>query len=309
MRPITNFKLFGIIIVLLFIVSIQRVKCQNLPISELLVNSTIRIECHGDTVINGQQIPFTSVGSGFFFQFAIGKDTVLCIVTNFHVIKGAKTGVLRFTESINNKPNYGHIITKTITPFSSWIKHPSQDLAILPITPIINEIRGVGKLPYMVSFEESNLLNTQQLNELTAIEDVLMIGYPVGFWDSTNNLPVVRKGLTATPIYLNYEGRPHFLLDISIYPGSSGSPIVLYNQGSYGTRQGGLIVGSRLNLIGINVQSVNAPVTGEVNLNNNQHILTTTSIPINVAVVIKATELLAFKPILLHIINNQPTHK
>ncbi|MDO3644907.1 serine protease [Mucilaginibacter sp. L3T2-6] len=284
----------------------NKANSQNLSLSELLVNSTIRIECHGDTVINGQRIPFTSTGSGFFFQFAIGKDTIPCIVTNYHVIKGSISGVLRFTEDLNRRPNYGHIITQTVTNFSQrWVKHPTEDLAIMALNPIISDIVKTGKDPFRVVFNETDLPTQAELDGYTAIEEALMIGYPVGFWDSVNNLPVVRKGLTATPIYLNYSGQPHFLLDIPIFPGSSGSPVVLYNQGSYGTRQGGLVVGSRLKLIGINVQSINAPVLGEVNLNNNQHISTTTNIPINVAIVIKASELLAFKPILTNIISKQ----
>jgi hypothetical protein len=69
-----------------------------------------------------------------------------------------------------------------------------------------------------------------------------MIGYPKGFWDRVNNLPVVRKGITATPIYIDYNGKKEFLLDIPIFSGSSGSPIVLFNEGSYSTKKEGLIL-------------------------------------------------------------------
>ncbi|HEY9003285.1 MAG TPA: serine protease [Mucilaginibacter sp.] len=290
-----------LLIMLSFQLCNELARAQSISIPELLVNATTRIECYGDTTINGQRLQFTSVGTGFFFAFTFEKDTITCIVTNFHVIKNSKKGILRFTEG-GNSPNYGHIVTKNIDSFSTlWIKHPTQDLAIMPISKIEKEMIQSGKSPFIVYFNESNLPNQSLLDDLTAIEDVLMIGYPVGFWDKINNLPVVRKGLTATPTYLNYDGKPEFLLDIPIYPGSSGSPIILYNQGSYSSRKGGLTVGSRLSLLGINVESVNTPITGEVNVSN-AHVTTTTNIPINIAIVIKSSELLAFKPMLRNFI-------
>ena len=293
-----HLKIFFSILICLIV---QKANCQTMSIPELLVNATIRIECHGDTIINGQKLQFTSTGTGFFFEYSFGTDTIPCIVTNFHVIKGSTIGILRFTEG-NHTPNYGQIVTKTINSFSSlWIKHPSQDLAILPISGILNEIKQSGHEAFFVNFRESDLPNQALLDELTAIEDVLMIGYPLGFWDKTNNLPVVRRGLTATPVYINYEGQPEFLLDVPIFPGSSGSPIVLYNQGSYGVRKGGLVIGSRLALLGINVESINTPMEGEVNVSN-AHVTTTTNLPINIAVVIKSSELLGFKPILAKIL-------
>ena len=41
-------------------------------------------------------------------------------------------------------------------------------------------------------------------------------------------MPILRRGTTATPIALNFEGRPEFLIDAAVYPGSSGSPVFVY---------------------------------------------------------------------------------
>jgi hypothetical protein len=274
----------------------------SLSISELLINSSIRIECRGDTTINNKRVGFTSLGTGFYFEFKFDSIQVPVIVTNYHVIENSQTGILRFTEDNgNNTPAYGKIIADTIDNFGArWIKHPTQDLAILPLNPILNKIHeNQNKDPFIVYYDESILPTKTLLDEVTSIEDVLMIGYPEGFWDSTNNLPVVRKGLTATPINLNYNQKPEFLLDVPIFAGSSGSPVVLYNQGSYSTKKGGIVVGTRIFLLGINVQSVNAPQEGELLLPpGNPRIQTSTQLPINIAIVIKSEELLKFKPII-----------
>jgi len=298
------------LLTLFTIISIGRSYCQDttsLSTSELIINSSIRIESQGDTIINNRKVGFTSTGTGFYFEFKFDTVTVPVIVTNYHVIENTKLGILHFTEKNSDKtPAYGHMVTEVIDSFSArWIKHPSEDLAILPLTPIIMDIqKNQKKDPFIVYYDESLLPTTAFLNDVTSIEDVLMIGYPKGFWDSTNNLPVVRKGLTATPINLNYNRQPEFLLDIPIFAGSSGSPIVLFNQGSYSTKKGEIVIGSRIVLLGINVQSVNYTAEGELILPpGNPKVQTTTALPFNVAVVIKSQELLKFKPIIQRLLS------
>lgn len=223
------------------------------------------------------------------------------IITNHHVIKGSNIGILNFTEQGDKGPKYGNILTQTISDFgNSWIKHPNVDLAILPIAGIIDNIkRQTNKDISLVYYEENLIPNAKLLEDITAIEEVLMIGYPKGFWDKVNNLPVVRKGITATPIYIDYNGKKEFLLDIPIFSGSSGSPIVLFNEGSYSTKKGGINIGSRISLLGINVQSIDYMAGGQLILPpNNPTIQTSTFVPMNIAVIIKSEELLTFKPIL-----------
>lgn len=282
----------------------------TLSTSELIINSTIRIECNGDTIINGKTVGFSSTGSGFYFEFKMDSLFLPVIVTNYHVIANSLYCVLKFTELVNNIPKYGSIITYTLKNSSKiWIKHPIVDLAILPINPIIDEIKQTEhKTPLTISYSEDMLPSKALIDEITAIEEVFMIGYPNGLWDKTNNLPIVRKGITATPVYMDYEGKKEFLLDIPIYSGSSGSPVVLFNQGTYSTRAGGIIVGNRIALLGINVESWNYPAEGKLLLPSNfKQIQTTTQIPFNIAIVIKSEELLGFKPILKRMIDSKNT--
>jgi hypothetical protein len=74
---------------------------------------------------------------------------------------------------------------------------------------------------------------------------VTFIGYPNGIWDSKNLLPVVMRGTTASPIEVDFEGTPRFLIDASVFGGSSGSPVFILNQGTYSMKDGGVAVGSR----------------------------------------------------------------
>ena len=68
------------------------------------------------------------------------------------------------------------------------------------------------------------------VNTISRIEDITVVGYPDGIWDSYNNMPIVRKGITATSLQLDFNNEPKFLIDAAIYGGSSGSPVYIFNQ-------------------------------------------------------------------------------
>jgi hypothetical protein len=47
--------------------------------------------------------------------------------------------------------------------------------------------------------------NQETLENLAALEDVVMVGYPSGLWDSVNNLPILRRGITASHPATNFQ--------------------------------------------------------------------------------------------------------
>ena len=61
---------------------------------------------------------------------------------------------------------------------------------------------------------------------------------------------MARKGITATPPNLDYNGKPIFLIDASVFPGSSGSPVFLYNVGGWRSRTA-LVAGDRVIFLGV----------------------------------------------------------
>ena len=116
----------------MFFLIVTSYKSFSQDISELLVNSTIKLIGVKDSIIEGRKREFYSTGTGFFFQFTIGKDSVNVIVTNEHVLHGCHTEILKFKKAENGKPIYGDILTDTLKDFQKyWIRHPNQDLAII----------------------------------------------------------------------------------------------------------------------------------------------------------------------------------
>lgn len=266
-----------------------------------LLRTTIRIE---------SQVPGgISTGTGFFFNFCFDKKTgqgIPAIVTNKHVIKDSTIGKFRFPLADNNGNSIlGKTYDVSIEKFEGkWILHPdvNVDLCIFPIAPILNSLKNPEIMINYAILSKEDLLSADDLeNSVSSIEDITMVGYPDGIWDNFNNMPIVRQGITATPLNLDFKNEPKFLIDAAIYGGSSGSPVYLFNRGSYPQKNGGICIGNRLKLVGIVSQVFQHSITGSLHIcpiptNYVQNIMT--AIPNNLGIVIHARKLLDFEKIL-----------
>jgi hypothetical protein len=233
------------------------------------------------------------------------------IVTNKHVIKDSQRGILYFkTRNAAGFPLYNNVQKVNLDKFKErWILHPDTtvDLAIMPLGPIIYQYKDSGKHLFHIAYREEYVPNDSIRNSLAAIEDVLMIGYPFGLRDIKNDIPIIRKGLTATPVYLNFNSTLEFLIDIPVYPGSSGSPVIIYNPSTFTTRDGEYYMRGRLLLLGINYATYTKDFEGKiipkVSYNIDDSLKVSTAIPYNIGIIIKAERLLDFKPILQKLVS------
>lgn len=223
----------------------------DLSISEQLTYSTVRIECEYNDGNSG-------TGTGFFFRFLEDPESnsyIPVVITNKHVIDGANKGRLIFTKAnANNNPIDTQHFQATFDNFESlWRKHPDEDvdLCAMPIAPFLTEAQNRGERLFYVSLDKSVIPTAQQLSDLSALEDILMIGYPNGIWDHVNNKPILRKGVTATHPNFDYCGKKEFMIDAACFPGSSGSPVFIFNEGGYRDKKGTSYFGaSRIFLLG-----------------------------------------------------------
>lgn len=195
-----------------------------------------------------------SAGTAFIYNMEMEdkKDTFIpLLLTNFHVVKDSVKVYTEFVKGVDNKPDIGNKIRVELNPkifFQYSDEH--NDLVAHPIAPIINSLNSANYKIFYRSIDKSIIPNEEITKKLSAIEEILFIGYPSGLYDTRNSLPIVRKGITATPVWNNFESEEKFLIDAGVYPGSSGSPVFIYNQGSFGTDQG-ITIGSRLLFIGV----------------------------------------------------------
>lgn len=223
---------------------------ENVDVAKQILYTTVRI----DTIDkNGKSWS----GTGFITDYEKDDDRYPMIVTNKHVIKNMVKGQLAFLKKKDGKPIIPSKQIIEISNFeSNWIGHPdvNVDVTIMPIGGILNKMKEKGLEIYFLTIQKDLFLKNEQLKELSAIQEVIFIGYPSAIRDETNLTPITRRGITASPIHQNFDDNPIFLIDASVFGGSSGSPVFILNQGSY-SKPGAMVMGSRVILLGIVAES------------------------------------------------------
>ncbi|APZ44669.1 trypsin [Acidihalobacter ferrooxydans] len=155
------------------------------------------------------------------------------IVTNRHLVEGVRSGGLVFTQAHEGQPQIGTRFELEIEEFPhAWFLDPNSDidLAIVPMAPLERAAKEQGVQLYHHDIDTALVPDPTTLKAFDALEEVLFVGYPNGVWDHVNLLPILRRGTTATPPGMDFEGKAEFLIDAAVYPGSSGSPVFLYRQ-------------------------------------------------------------------------------
>lgn len=276
-----------------------------LALSEALTYNTVRLECR-------LKAGGTSTGTAFAFALLPqGDRNVPVLVTNRHVVAGAETGTFFLHLEEAGGPKRGSKAPVTLDQFEQrWVPHPDPavDLCVMPFAPVVHEAKAKGIAPFFIPLDKSLIPSSGDLEGLTAIEDVVMIGYPIGIWDSHNNMPVIRKGITATHPANDYEGRKEFMIDLACFPGSSGSPVFLFNVGSYASKEGATVIGNRIKLLGILYAGPQFTAEGQIRVitvPTQQVAVALAQIPCNLGICIRAERLLDFEPLLQKMIGTQ----
>ncbi|MCC2673725.1 MAG: hypothetical protein K0R89_1809 [Ramlibacter sp.] len=69
------------------------------------------------------------------------------------------------------------------------------------------------------------------LEEIGIGTPVLVVGFPLGFYDTLHYLPVGRHAGVASAFGVRFQGQGYFLTDARMHRGASGSPVVLNDPG------------------------------------------------------------------------------
>jgi len=183
-------------------------------------------------VLNGDASK-TWIGTGFLVgRFYAKIDDLqnnyhVFLVTNKHVLQGQKSIIVRF----NPEPSAGGIALdypieldegKTV-----WVDHPREDIDVSAISLNVPFLKQQSrKFAYFHS--DQNILSIKDMveNGVSEGDFVYALGFPMNLVDPTKQY-VISKAGTIARIRDVLEGyRNDFIVDISLFPGNSGSPIV-----------------------------------------------------------------------------------
>jgi hypothetical protein len=192
---------------------------------ESLLYSTVRLELP----LRGSG-PDPAVGTAFCFDhFPAGGQKITLLVTNRHVVEDSKSVSVRFhrrdaadTLSVNGYVDLSLSVTE-----HDWTGHPDPGIDLCAIRLDIFQQEARRRTHELAVFALSSLAVPDDLTAFDAVEEIVMIGYPSGLWDSANNYPLFRRGITASHPGVDYEGKPRFVVDTACFAGSSGSPVLL----------------------------------------------------------------------------------
>lgn len=200
-----------------------------------------------------------SRATGFLFGFAAeSSGYCLSLVTNSHVLTGSAPRrrlpakgnhidfeIRRAGESADGVQTVSYPL-RTIDgapTYASCTSFPEADLALVPL-PLDDRL-----------FEQPPTAFDQQLIDLDVAaypgQTVSVVGYPLGFRDRANKLPVWKTGHIASEPDVDFDGDPRFLIDITGRPGMSGSPVIGGHMEMYLPTKGIPHIGGSGRLLGV----------------------------------------------------------
>lgn len=186
-----------------------------------------------------------SVGTVFLVRATVmeGRDVILGI-TNKHVLKDpARHLILDFTRAdlTQNpaKPLFGskHRIQGNMLADNVYFEHPDDDVDLACVN--LSRIEGDGC--FFRTIDLNAMSATFEEDWLLPNMEVCFVGYPEGFYDEKNNLPILRRGVVASLPKVDFMGRKEFLVDAHVFKGSSGSPVFMASS----------LFGGQVNFVGV----------------------------------------------------------
>lgn len=262
-----------------------------IDISEQLMLSTVRLVDN-----NG------NCGTGYFFSFDSSRGKVPVIITNKHVINNNPNEPMIFDVHLSSdgESDEGIYSLKYAT---QWIFHSEKDLCFTYVAGLFNSIEKItGKKVFFKAFESQHIYSEEKLKQLSMMESVVMVGYPIGLYDRKHNYPIFRYGYTASHPGYDFNEEGIGLVDIACFPGSSGSPVIVLNQGIYKDKAGGIVAGAdRVILLGTLFAGPTYNVDGKITIRDiptAQTAMTESRIMINLGFYIKAAALNEFATII-----------
>lgn len=252
-------------------------------ISEKMQYSTVRI------------VTTSGTGTGFFFSYTFEEWVIPVIITNKHVINEDPKALVTFSLHLDGGDDPQQVQFQT-----EWHFHPEQDLCFCFCSWLFQNVEThFKKKVYYIPLAEDLIWSNTKLEDLSAIEDVIMVGYPNWLRDKKNNLPLFRRWITSSHPAIDFNNKSIGVVDMACFPWSSGSPIFILNENGFSDKEWNIYIGKkRLIFLGILFSWPRMNAEGQViieEIPTQQKGYATTPLMINLGFYIKAFEILSFK--------------
>jgi hypothetical protein len=230
-----------------------------MDINPIILIVTIIIQIQGGKIIGS--------ASGFFYE----QDGKLYLVTNKHVFIDKQKNIIPdqfklilHKDANDIRKNGEYFLSLYKDSNKLWKTHPKfydADVALIEI-----DKNDIMKEFVIKAFSRQSFLPDNY--PLHPGEDIFIMGYPLSFHDSINNLPIFRNAMIASTYGVYFQGMPLFLTDANLHPGTSGSPVITKPKSTWVDDKGNtnFVTGTPYYLIGVHSGTIDPKIT------NNQEI-------------------------------------
>ncbi len=165
--------------------------------------------------------------TAFFFL----RDGFLYLITNHHVVGDASgdAGPNRLQVQVHDDPDeltsHGEFWIDLLDAEGkpTWREHPELGAAADVVAVPIND-------PHIIANWHVDTFGPEDLHDeskpLPLGQEVLVVGFPLGFEDTMHRLPLIRRATVASVYPLPFKGERYFITDARLHRGSSGSPVI-----------------------------------------------------------------------------------
>ena len=188
--------------------------------------------------------------TGFFYSF----NNKIFLITNKHCVidKEKQYYPNKIIFEVHTDANdISKNINKELNLYNGnkprWLEHTKKKIDIIGIEISQDVLKGC----IIKAFNKENFPPEDLILEIG--EDLLVLGYPLGFYDTMHNLPIVRNASISSNYGINFKGNRHFLIDSNLHPGTSGSPVITKPSTITRSKTKGTVIGGWVShLVGIN---------------------------------------------------------
>lgn len=223
-----------------------------------------------------------SSGTGFFlFRPVTGDQGHVLLITNKHVLPspGAERSIqIRVTTGSGDAASVRLVDVPIVGKDGKYLPtvrlHPKPGFDVAAV----NVTESVVKQGISGSWLPLDLLSTPERikNEgITVGDEIFLLGYPNAIFDTRNVSPILRTGVIATVPTEGYAfndalkkqfGLPDridgFLIDANVFPGSSGSVVILKQQPTTIGPDGGTLISAAKKIpYVLGIVSASIPIT------------------------------------------------
>jgi len=164
--------------------------------------------------------------------FVFSRHQRLFLVTSRHVLVNPQTQhfpdrvFIEFHTDEKNLTNTGGFSIPLFRNGRPVWRQGQDSAGSIDVAAIEIDRGALPRTAIYSAFTPAHLVDLKH-NNVEVGTSLLVIGFPLDFYDTVHTMPVGRQAIVASPFGLRFQGNGYFLTDARTHRGMSGAPVVM----------------------------------------------------------------------------------